>query len=88
MKYEEQQLLEVAATATATCGNVDASRAAPLLAFQISNTTSKCNRIKAQLQGYIKAVNIQEKSLHLTVTIFQGSHKKPFLVFSKLKGTR
>lgn len=37
VKYEQQQLLKVAATATATSGSSDASRAAPLLTFQIPN---------------------------------------------------
>lgn len=46
VKYEQQQLLKAAATATATYGSGDALRAAPLLTFQIPNTTPKCNRIK------------------------------------------
>lgn len=87
VKYEQQQLLKVAATATVTYGSGDAWRAAPLLTFQILNTTSECNRTKSQLQGYIKTVNIQEKSPELTITIFQGSHKETFF-FPKLKGTR
>lgn len=47
VKYEQQQPLEVAATATVTYGSGDALRAAPLLTFQIPNTTSKCNRINS-----------------------------------------
>lgn len=46
VKYEQQQLLKAAATATATYGSSDALRAAPLLTFQIPNSTSKRNRIR------------------------------------------
>lgn len=38
VKYEQQQLLKAAATATTTYGSGDALRAVPLLTFQIPNS--------------------------------------------------